>query len=761
MDSKPGSTPEAAARPKSDPGTVADARLGRLIGWYWAFTDGQRALLALVAVATAVMLVCQLTIPFVVEEILHEELHSMTPLVVLGGLIVIQLAFGYLSELGSHYVATNTATSMRLTVFERILRGSDLRQSALTRTSVVSRSTQDIDNVAYAAEMTVAKGIPGALRMIFSLVLLSTLSWPAALVLLLAVIVFLIVRVGLGRRLFALDKIELEATTDVGETVDETVSGARSISALALEPWMQQRMTRRARFLEHAGHRMGVKVAQLATAAHGAGLVGLFAVILFGGILGGESLAAVAASLLFVEGVVRGLEALPPWVRSLQLALASKRRIQDILNSADPAEASDVQAKSARADLNLAAAAGEGTRQLVGLVTPASVDTDSVLVALSADGDTLKLRRTVDGLVVRSPGASSEVLHVTDDIVAFDASLLEHLQAGDADISREGAVAILQTVGLGHLVDAPIFEDEAIGLAGAHLTVNERQRLMLAVALCAPSPTLLVGPILSLSDEDSALPLIETLRQSAKDLIVIAIRSPEAAAEMDRMLFVTDESVATGTHAALLQSDLEYGEIWNRRMQRSDVDLSTLGLAEDVEASLYTRLVTESVKAGEILYRAGDPADRIIFVISGHVSLEAPGADGELHRVAVLGPGNHCGDLRLTVAETRAETAVAVDDVVVRSLSREAVSAGVTGLLDRPPLERRIVASLLRSGPTDLGGLAERFASVTTSVLSASVANLLKDGAIRDNDGRFSVVLRRATKAGAADLLDKIAGPRS
>jgi len=760
MDSNPGSTREPATKPKLDRGTLADARLRRLVRWYWTFTGGQRALLALVAAATAVMLVSQLTIPFVVEEILHEELHSMTPLVILGGLIVIQLAFGYLSELGSHYVATNTGTTMRLAIFGRILRGSDLRQSGLTRTAVVSRSTQDIDNVAYAAEMTVSKGVPGVLRMLFSLILLSTLSWPAALVLLIAVIAFLILRVGLGRRLFALDKIELEATTDVGETVDEAVSGARSISGLALEPWMEQRMTRRAGHLEHAGHRMGAKVAQLATAAHGAGLVGLFAVIFFGGILGGESLAAVAASLLFVEGVVRGLEALPPWVRSLQLALVSKRRVQDILNSADPTQAADVEAEITRADLNLAAA-GAGTKQLVGLVTPPSVDMDSVLVALSADGGAVRLRRTADGLVVRSPAASSDVVHVTDDTLAFDASLLEHLQASDPDISREGAVAILETVGLGHLVARPIFEDQAIGLAGAQLTVNERQRLMLAVALCAPSPTLLVGPILSMSDADSSLPLIDTLRQSSKDLVVIAIRSPEAAAEMDRMIFVTEETVATGTHTELLQRDREYGEIWGRRMQRGDVDLSTLGLSEDVEASLYTRLVTESLKAGEILYRVGDPADRILFVISGHVSLEAPGNDGELRRVAVLGPGNHCGDLRLTVAETRAETAVAVDDVVVRSLSREAVAAGVTGLLDRPPLERRIVAALLRSGPTDLGGLAERFPSVTGPVLSASIANLQNDGAIRDNGGTFSVVHRRATKAGATDLLDKIVGPLS
>jgi len=44
-------------------------------------------------------------------------------------------------------------------------------------------------------------------------------------------------------------------------------------------------------------------------------------------------------------------------------------------------------------------------------------------------------------------------------------------------------------------------------------------------------------------------------------------------------------------------------------------------------------------------------------------------------------PGNHCGDLRLTVGETRAESVWALTPLVLRSLSREAITAGITGLL--------------------------------------------------------------------------------
>jgi CRP-like cAMP-binding protein len=181
-------------------------------------------------------------------------------------------------------------------------------------------------------------------------------------------------------------------------------------------------------------------------------------------------------------------------------------------------------------------------------------------------------------------------------------------------------------------------------------------------------------------------------------------------------------------------------------------------LGDDAGESLYAKLVTERFAPGTPLYRAGDPADRVIFVISGHVEIATRDTEGNSRRVAVLAPGMHCGDLRLTMGEKRAEDATAVDDVVVRSLSRGAISAGMSGMLDRTPEERKIVSAILRAGSLSQAQLQETLPEMEPTELRKALDLLRQDGAVRESDGMLSVVQKRAVKSGAADILDRIGG---
>jgi hypothetical protein len=171
---------------------------------------------------------------------------------------------------------------------------------------------------------------------------------------------------------------------------------------------------------------------------------------------------------------------------------------------------------------------------------------------------------------------------------------------------------------------------------------------------------------------------------------------------------------------------------------------------------MLSRLVTEHYSPGDLIYREGAPSDRIVFIISGHVEITTNSTDGPARRVAVLGPGNHCGDLRLTVGEQRAESAVALDDCVVRSLSRQAITAGLTGLLDRTVSERRIIESLLRDGPGTAAEVGVRLPGIDAAAFASSLALLVRDGAVRDADGILAVVLQRSAKTGARHLLDRL-----
>ncbi|MFM7212506.1 MAG: ABC transporter transmembrane domain-containing protein, partial [Actinomycetota bacterium] len=283
------------------------------------------------------MLAAQALIPLAVERILSVDTWETGPVVVLALLIGVLVACGYMLEREAHTIASRVGHLMRRTIFAHVVRSRVLHQEGLVRTSIVSRHTSDVDGVTDAVASTLDSGLPGVFRLILSLILLSVIDWRAGLAMTGATLVFLLIRLGVGRGLVRVDRARLDARSRVSENIDEAISAARPVRGLHLGIWVQDRVAAASKVLEVTSRAQGSYLAQLSTAARAAGLIGLFVVVTFAVVVGGTNLASVAAALLYVEAVVRSLEALPPWVRELQLAIVSRQRIDQILNA--PADA--------------------------------------------------------------------------------------------------------------------------------------------------------------------------------------------------------------------------------------------------------------------------------------------------------------------------------------------------------------------------------------------------------------------------------------
>jgi CRP-like cAMP-binding protein len=541
-------------------------------------------------------------------------------------------------------------------------------------------------------------------------------------------------RMRMARSLAAADHEYFDARGYVGESVDEALTSPHTITGMRLRPWIESRFADRSRALGEASHHQGTYITKLITAAHAAGLVGLAAVVLFGLAVGGDGLASVAASLLYVEGVVKGLEALPPWVRQVHFGMASSLRIDAVLvhDAADDSQSAVMSTAITRGVTNLP------DNCLIGIVTPPGIDADAALAQIS-------------------DGSHGECIHVPQEPLAFDASILDHFRATVPDLDEVAVRRLLDRVSLGYLISHSDDLTRPLGPAGNHLTINERQRLAIAMALALEPRLLSIGPVLAFADTDTALPLIEALSTPRLPVTIVTVRTAEVASAMDLIIFANDTNVQTDTHENLLMGNADYSQLWSSRLTSIDVDLSVLGIDGEATGALLTRLVTERYPAGNILYREGAPADRIIFTISGKIEIIASDSVGRARRVALIGPGNHCGDLRLTTGEVRAETAVAVEDTVVRSLSREAISAGMAGLLDRSPIERRVVSAILRAGPSTIDELRTILVDLDDASIQSALALLTRDGALVEESGRFRTVHKRAVKTGASDILDRLA----
>ena len=691
--------------------------------WSGRFIRRFPSLLVVLGIGVAIVLFCQSIIPLRVEHLLEEGEWHTEPIVVLAVLIIIQLAVNYLVILRADRLAIATARKIREEMYaSALLENSD----ELSRTEIAIRHTGDVDNVQVAVEKSLAEGIPGVLRIILSLLLLSFISLPAGIVMIVATAVFLALRFVISRRLFQLDQVRLTELSLVATSVDEAIISARPLNGLALINWAKDRFDTRLIALSKTAHHVGVLAARMHTAAHTAGLLGLFVVVVVAVGPSAENVGVIAASLLYIEGVVRGLESLPGWIRSVQLAGASIARIQQIL---------DWKATDALTDANMKSLTPETVPPgVTGVVVPTSIDVEIVLESMA-----------------KTLGEQS--LFVPVNPLTLDVSV-EDLAAGSGlKCSVESFQEICAKVGLDFgdpLDQASISLKTSLSM----LTVNDRQRLAIAIAIGQEPKALLLGPLLALSDPDSDLHLGELAAQCNIPRVLFALKVSEQVAWTESIIFHSQSGPLIGEHQTLLIEQPQYAEIWERRLNASEVDLSVLGLEGESAFALQARLVTEKYEAGEYIYRGGELADRIVFLISGRIEVNVNDKDGDAHRVAVIGPGAHCGDLRLTVGERRTESAIALENCVVRTLSREAIAVGVTGLLDRSPVERKIVAALLRNGPSSEIELIPLLPGISPDQTKKAFALLLSDGAIAQENGKYRVQQKRAVKSGTDSLFD-------
>lgn len=117
--------------------------------------------------------------------------------------------------------------------------------------------------------------------------------------------------------------------------------------------------------------------------------------------------------------------------------------------------------------------------------------------------------------------------------------------------------------------------------------------------------------------------------------------------------------------------------------------------ALDPEAAAALRAATNVVRIakGGILFREGDPGDRLYVIEEGKIKLGTASADGRDALLAVIGPGEMIGELSLFDPGPRTATATALTDVVAREVGHDALRPWLSG---RPEVAEALLTALAR-----------------------------------------------------------------
>ena len=147
-------------------------------------------------------------------------------------------------------------------------------------------------------------------------------------------------------------------------------------------------------------------------------------------------------------------------------------------------------------------------------------------------------------------------------------------------------------------------------------------------------------------------------------------------------------------------------------------------LDDEAGRALLSEMGTTRMERGDILFREGDPGDRLYVIGEGKIKLGRTSPDGRENLVAVLGPGEMFGELSLFDPGPRTMTATAVAETQLMVLGNESLTGLLTG---RPEVSNTLLAALAQR----LRRTNEHLADLVFTDVPGRVAKALLDLAER------------------------------
>jgi len=359
-----------------------------------------------------------------------------------------------------------------------------------------------------------------------------------------------------------------------------------------------------------AGVAAGLAAVAVGVAVLAAVVLGVPAVV--AGTLTPEELSVVVLTPL---AVFEAANALPAAAVQLHRSRQAARRVMALLDGAGPQDATERrEARAVAGPARAAAAHDEGPSlvldgvacawrtdgarsrtvldgvdlalrpgRAVALVGPSGVGKTTLLATAAGLLPAAGGRATLDGADVAAlprEEAAGAVVLVAEDGHVFDTTVLENLRVARGDVTPDEAESVLRDVGLGPWLDAlPDGVGTTLGPDATDVSGGERRRLLVARALLAPAPLLLVDEPAEHLDPATADALVRRLvattrgpagtsgtsgrapSTSAPRGLVVATHRLSALESVDEVLLLgrpDDDAdgparvVARGTHAQLL-----------------------------------------------------------------------------------------------------------------------------------------------------------------------------------------------------------------